>query len=372
MNKTKIFTTILFLVFLAKAYGQIHLNPGVDTSSVEHKEILSFWEDYIASEPSKNSNEYLKFWNQSDRKIFVQPDLVLHSINTEQSTLMMGYPTLLSILPYQQDFFEIKTAVGWSDPSGHISLLAIVNHYVKKENGEYQLYIPLNIKEDVRLLEQKDFKIYTNKNSNIPEDILDRLSDFISDVKQEYEVSDNRKLMIIYGKNDQETDQLLGFDFNLMSSTNNPSSGIADLKNNLIILNGLASIFHEVTHIYLNPLFPESPLLEGLATFYGGNFGKSLNDGITFLYNYISKNTEVNLYEELKGGSFYINNEINPLYILQGLLISIAHEKSGVAGIKELMSFKSYDEIFESYFKVKDTDNINRFLKSELKKRAIK
>lgn len=367
-----ILAIILFLAFFKNGYGQIKLNPGIDTSSTEHKEVLRFWTDYIKSRPSKNSTDYLKFWNDNDKKLFKQPDLILHSINTEYSTLAMGYPTILSILPYQKDFFEIKTAIGWADTTGHISLLAIVNYYVRKINGNYYLFVPLNIKENINLIETDDFKIYSLENSVIHSDTLKKLSAFILSIKSEYEISENNKLVIIYGRDSKQTETLLGFDFNLMSSTNNPSSGISDLSNNLIILNGLSPIFHETTHIYLNHLFPESPLLEGLATFYGGSMGKSLDEGIRFMHSYVTANSEISLYEKMKEGNFYINNEYNPIYILQGLLIQIANDKNGTEEIKILLAYKDLDKIFEIYFSLNGADSIDKFLKSELKKRAIK
>jgi len=368
----KSLTVILFLTLFTHGYGQIKLNPGVDTSSIEHKEVLRFWTDYINSGPSQNSTNYLKFWNDNDKNLFKQPDLTLHSINTEYSTFAMGYPTILSILPYKKDYFEIKTAIGWADTEGYISLLAIVNHYVKKINGNYQLFNPLNIKENINLVEKDDFKIYSLTNTAIPPDTLKKLSAFISTLKTDYGMAENKKLVIIYGSNSKETETILGFDFNLNSSTNNPSSGITDLSNHLIILNGLSSIFHETTHAYLNPLFPESPLLEGLATFYGGSMQKSLAEGIRFMHSYVTANSEISLYAKMKEGNFYINNEYNPTYILQGLLIQIAYDKNGITEIKKVLAYKRLDEIFENYFKLKGADSIDKFLKSELRKRAIK
>lgn len=367
-----ILTLIFSLTLFANGYGQIKLNPGIDTSSVEHKEVLRFWTDYINARPSKNSTEYLKFWNENDKNLFKQPDLILHSINTEHSTLAMGYPTILSILPYKKDFFEIKTAIGWADTTGHINLLAIVNHYVRKDGGNYHLFIPLNIKDDINIIDTDYFKIYSLKNTEIHSDTLKKLSEFISFIKSEYKISENKKIVIIYGTDCKQTDTILGFDFNLMSSTNSPSSGISDLSNNLIILNGLSSIFHETTHLFLNPLFPESPLLEGLATFYGGSMGKSLAEGISFLHGFVTANSEISLYKKMQERYFYINNEYNPIYILLGLLIQIAHDKNGTEEIKNLLSYRDLDEIFKTYFNLNNEESIDKFLKSELKKRAIR
>jgi hypothetical protein len=361
---------VFFFTLATNSIAQVKLNPGVDTSSTEHKEILLFWTEYLKSKPSKSSADYLEFWNADDKRLFKQPDLTLHAINTEHSTLAMGYTTVLSILPYQKNFFEIKTAIGWSDSTGHINLLAITNHYVSKKDGRYKLYSPIKTNRSVRLIETDYYKIFTLENTTIPTDTLIKLTEFIDNIKSDYQINEDKKVIIIYGKNYKETEEILGFDFNLMSSANNPSGGISDISNNLIILNGLSPIYHETTHIFLNPLFKDSPLLEGLATFYGGSMGKSLAAGIRFLDSFISVNENINLYDKLTKGNFFINNEYNPIYILQGLLINIAFEKGGIKEVKRILSFRNFDDIFEFYFKIHDKNNIDKFLKSELKKKA--
>ena len=155
-----------------------------------------------------------------------------------------------------------------------------------------------------------------------------------------------------------------------MSSTNNPSSGISDIVNELIIINGLAVIFHETTHIYLNSLYVKTPLSEGLATFYGGSMGISLSDNIKFLHNYIQKNDEIDLYEKLIESNFYIDNKHNPIYTLQGLLIQLSYDKGGISEMKKLLSFNNLDEIFNQYFRIKNKNSIDKFLKLELKRKA--
>ncbi|HRP61007.1 MAG TPA: hypothetical protein PK833_12095, partial [Vicingus sp.] len=186
----------------------------------------------------------------------------------------------------------------------------------------------------------------------------------------DHQIKETKQIKIIYGKNSKETEKIIGFDFNLMSSTNNPSSGVSDRINDLIIINGIAVIFHETTHIYLNPLFTETPLSEGLATFYGGSMGISLSENIKFLNNYIQQHNEIDLYERLTESYFYIDNKHNPVYTLQGLLVQLAYDKGGISEMKKLLSFKNFDEIFKQYFKIKDQNSIDRFLKSELKRKA--
>lgn|GEM_PF-3511472 len=365
--------SFIFVLISKLCFGQIELNPGIDTSSVAHKDILKFWTEYLESRPSKGSTAYLDFWNEDIRSNLKQPDLTLHAINTENSTLLMAYPTILSILPYKNNFYQIKTAMGWSDTTSHIKLLAIVNHYVKKTDDKYKLYAPIEVEENIEVIDYNDFRIYTVTGTVIPQETLDELIAFIRKLKSDFNIREQKKMIVIYGKTHKETDTILGFDFNLMSSTNNPSSGISDLSNNLIVLNGLSPIFHETTHIYLNPIFTETPLLEGLATFYGGSMGKTLTENIKYLYNHVSTaGKDVNLYGILEESYYYVDNSHNPIYTLQGLLIQMAHDKGGVEEVKNLLSYPDFDAIFRKYFNLEGEKQIDAFIREELRKRAMK
>lgn len=367
----KKYSSFIVLLFLTNwAISQTAFNPGIDTSSSEHREILTFWESYIKANPSKENKEYLKFWNEEEKQLWSNPDLSLHAIG-DQSIFSMGSKTVLSILPHGNDYYQIKTAFGWSDSTNHIYLLCLSNHYVKKIDGNYKLFSALKANPDnLSITETSAYKIYTLKGRKIPKPTLDSLSQFIQQLKSDYEIEGEKILKIIYGINSQEMYELIGFDFNLMSSTNNPSSGMSNAPNNLILLSGLASMFHETTHIYLNPLFPKSPLLEGLATFYGGSMGKPLSEGINFLNKYVSEHPQIDLYEQLLEGNFYINNEFNPIYILQGLLIKLAHNNEGTEGIIKLLSIENEEEIYEKYFGIKNKEKIDHFLKRELKENS--
>ena len=49
-------------------------------------------------------------------------------------------------------------------------------------------------------------------------------------------------------------------------------------KDNQVFCAGLGgNYFHEVVHVHLNHLYSKSPLKEGLAAFYGGSMGRSIN-----------------------------------------------------------------------------------------------
>jgi len=76
--------------------------------------------------------------------------------------------------------------------------------------------------------------------------------------------------------------------------------------------------------------------------------------------------------KKLKENNFYINNEYNPIYTLQGLFVAIAGEKGGISEIQKILEYNDIDEMFAKYFKLKGSEKIDKFIKSELKNRTIK
>ncbi len=356
----------LFTFYFKTSQAQLHINPGTDTATVEHKAILKFWNRYLKSFPEKNSLPYLEFWAKEEKERFPQPDLCLYAINTDVSVFQFGRKTVLSVLPFGEGLFQINTSIANVDSNGNIDVMAIVCYFVESRENDFLLRSPLFVRPGIHKRETDVFKLYTKGEIQIPDDTLQKLNDLILNFKNDFDIQSGKKLNIIYGRNSQETDYLLGFDFNLMSSTNNPSSGISDSANNLIVLKGLASILHEATHIYLNPLYPNSPLLEGLATFYGGSMGKSLDEGIIFLRDFIAENPDVDLYQKLLRNYYYISNKFNPIYTLQGMLIQLAYNKDKVKGIQRILSYKSFEDVFQFFFELKKPEEIDAFLKKEL------
>jgi len=147
----------------------------------------------------------------------------------------------------------------------------------------------------------------------------------------------------------------------MMGNRDKPS-GIADNKDNIVYCGGLGeNYFHEVVHIYLNSLYPKSPLGEGIAVFYGGSMGKSLSWHSARLKAYLLNHPETNLnkLEEFR----FMDSSTNPYYTILGLLCETAYRKDGVKGLKRMMNYDSLDTIFEKEFGIKPEQK-NDFLRN--------
>jgi hypothetical protein len=139
-----------------------------------------------------------------------------------------------------------------------------------------------------------------------------------------------------------------------MTNRDRPS-GISDDTDNIIYCAGLSeNYFHEVVHIYLNRLFPNSPLKEGLAAFYGGSMGKDFTWHIKRVKDHLAAHPEINL-DELDSFT-YLDNYTNPISAIQALFCKIVYETEGIKGLRRLMSYAALDDIYEKEFSKGDKD----------------
>ena len=147
----------------------------------------------------------------------------------------------------------------------------------------------------------------------------------------------------------EELEHFRGFDFTVAMGNRDKPSGISDDMDNIIYCGGLGeNYFHEVVHIYLNKLYPHSPLKEGLAAFYGGSMGHELIWHIKRLNLYLEQHQEINL--DKLDAFYYMDNNTNPYSAITGMLCLDAYNKNGITGLRRIMAYTSLDDIISKEF----------------------
>jgi len=150
-----------------------------------------------------------------------------------------------------------------------------------------------------------------------------------------------------------ELQRARGFDFALSMGNPGKPQGISDDIDNQVFCAGLGeNYFHEVVHVYLNRLFPKSPLREGLAVFYGGSMGRTLNWQLNRVNDYLEHHPEADLnnFEDF----WYSDLYTNPESAIKGMICHIVYEKDGISGLRRLMSYTNLKDIFKLELKVED------------------
>ena len=119
-------TTILLLLTIAtKVFGQnITLNPGVDTTDIEIKSVITHWSNYVKSKPTKENIKNSPFWADTENKKYPRVDQLLYTFSGYTTTYAMGQSTIFYVKP-KNNFYEIKTLFGDSDSLKNISVICI-------------------------------------------------------------------------------------------------------------------------------------------------------------------------------------------------------------------------------------------------------
>jgi hypothetical protein len=115
--------------------------------------------------------------------------------------------------------------------------------------------------------------------------------------------------------------------------------------------------------LYLNRLFPNSPLLEGLAVFYGGSMGHHLKWHLAKLDDYLYKHPAIDLNEPQS--FLYMDNYTNPFGTIQGLLCSLAYKSGGLDKLKRLLSYEDLYQAVASEFGIKKYE-LGKFLRMQI------
>jgi hypothetical protein len=345
----------------------VAINPGVDSTDTEIRSAISCWSKYLLSKPNKLNIKDSPFWAESERTKYSNVDQLLNAIDSDETTYSMGYPTIIYAKP-KNGLIEIKTLFGRPDNLRSIYVSSIISVLVGKEKEEYKLYNSLTINAQrwnsqktgsVRFHYSPTHKFDRNKADSLLQSIRDLTKNWgLQPIQIDY----------YYADTFEEIQHLRGLDYSVGMGNKDKPSGMADLDANIAFAGGLGeNYFHEVVHIYLNPLFPKSPLLEGLAVLYGGSLGKKLDWHLRRLDSYLDQHPEIDLTDI--EGCWRMDNYTNPSSTIKGLICYLAYEQGGLLKLKQLMSYDDINIALGKEFSVQK-EGISQFLRNQIKAHA--
>lgn len=359
----KRFTSLAIFVCISNCcLAQLHFNTGVDTLEEDIKAATHFYSDYI-NEFKDGLPDFKKYWSEEDCNAYKLPDQMVYAIDCDNPTYrVLGKPTVLYIKPHAT-FIHIKTAFAWADTSMNISINCITNHYIKKTQNGMRFIDPISMNgKDWHTTKVRNTTYRYPSYLKFNKKKADSLTAKIKSLEKEWNLQPIN-IRYFYADTYEEIDRLRGLDFSFFMGNRDKPSGISDDRDNIVYCAGLGEdYFHEVVHLYLNRLYPQSLLKEGLAAFYGGSMGHDLKWHIKRLNHYLEEHEEINLNDFENAGLRYMDNYSNPQSTIKALLCSIVYKKDGVQGLKRLMSYTTFDKIFKNEFDVLP-ENENVFIR---------
>lgn len=359
------FLTILFLstIIVSKASAQININPGVDTTDITIKSAIKFYTDYMSGFKGKQLPDFNKFWSAEDCKRYKIPDPSVYGIGGDYPTYSMApIKTITYVKPLANDMIILKSVGGWIDTLKIFNVMYLSNHVIQKDKNQ-QFHFVKPVTFDQQNWQNKSLRnihyIFPKKHV-FNKKKADSLISQIESLEKEWNLKPI-EIEYFFAPTYDEIQQLRGYDFSLGLGNRDKPSGISNQTDNIVYCAGNGeNYFHEIVHIYLNPIHTKSPLNEGLAVFYGGSMGQNLSWHVKRVKTYLKNHPEINLNKPEE--FYFMDNYTNPASTILGLLCSLTYEKEGIKGLKRLMSYTNMNDVYEKEFKL-DLKDLNKGLR---------
>lgn len=361
-------TSLLFIcVFLGitNAAAQLKINMGVDTTTVKSEFAIDFFNQYISDCKADNQVNYDDYFYHTEISKLYYPDKVAFGLIGDECDYCLGEPYLLA-LDVKSDTIKAKIMFAEADTLRGVTVYFIANYYLKIDSGKCRFLVTQNI-------ESRDWKESTIRNvtfhyppyHKFNKKRANKLINSITRIEQEWQL-EPIAIDYYFANTNQEIQALKGFDFNFYMARSEYPGGLAYQKEKSIFCWGYnENYFHEFVHLYLNPIYPKTPLKEGIATFYGGSLGKSYKEHIIRLNAYLENYPDIDISNPNE--FWYMDEATNPQYAIQALICHLVFEKLGIEGLRELLLMETWDAIYKQEFNIEPNDQ-NAFLREQIKK----
>ncbi|WP_158800043.1 hypothetical protein [Pedobacter sp. L105] len=360
---------LFFFLFAINSKAQIYLNMGaVDTSVVEVKQALVFYNSYFAAFKHRKLPEMSAYWSAEELQQRKVPDQLMYGIN-DYPLYGLGYtPTILYVRPGPK-YIQIKTQFGYVDSLKNISTICITNHYVAFDQFKKPYFISaLKINSaSWKMKKVRNITFYYPAYHTFNTIRADSLCFQIAKLEKDWSLKPIQ-VRYYFADTNEELIKLRGFDYNILMGNRDKPSGMSDIRDNQVFCGGLGeNYFHEVAHLYLNPLYPNSPLQEGLVVTMAGSMGHPLNWHLKRVNEYLQHHPEADLNK--LDDFWYTDTYTNPGGAINAMICSMVFKKEGLTGLKRLMQYTTLKEIFEKELHVPD-GHWNTYLRKNIQEQA--
>ncbi|GGH05461.1 hypothetical protein GCM10007422_21530 [Pedobacter zeae] len=349
----------LFLITLSYSANaqKAYINPGVDTTDVRIKEVIQFYQNYLGDFKGKKLPDFNKYWSAEDCKNFKIPDPSVYGIGGDYPTVSMAtVKTIFYVKPLSDSLFILKTTGGWIDSLKNYNLLYNSNHYVKKTKSKHLEFItPYQYSIDQWASKKvRNVTFFYPKKIKFNSTRADELINQLKKLEKDWSTSPI-EIKYFYTSTYDEIQFIRGFDFTLGLGNADKPTGISNQTDNIVYCAGSGeNYFHEVVHIYLNPMHKHSPLNEGLAVFYGGSMGHPLKWHIKRLQDYLMNHKTIDLGK--LDNFYFMDNYTNPNSTILGMFCQLAYDRDKINGLKRIMTYTSIKEILDKEFNISPED----------------
>lgn len=339
----------------------------------EYKKIIDVLEKYFSSVNYSKSQD--SCWVQSDFKNSYFPGFKL--VTTQRSDYFNDdhyyKPTLLSIV--QLDSCDLAyIAFSHQENNELANVSSIIKVLITEVNGKKKIGNGFNF--NLKKYKWKHNKVGVIDYYNAPQlsinyqqaDSMNNFNELIAErmqtklIRFSYLVSDNF----------EQLQQIKGI---LYEATSFVGAQAETYSKRIYVSTGTFYYPHELVHLYTYQLFKygyfHSLFYEGLATYWGGSRGRSLQKHLEDISRYTKANSSISLEDINNYKTIWVNGYTDTFYAIGGLICKLAYEKQGFKGLETLFNAGTTNanayEAIEKVLGVKKAD-LNVFLRKELQK----
>lgn len=135
MKYLTLISLIFYSVTVCSQMVDVQINPGVDTTDTEIKQVIETWKNYL-NETDTLGRSYSPYWNEEEQVAYKNYDLLAYEFS--QNWYKRGEQSILSVQHMEEDLFKLRIQFYYRD-SLTIYLNNIINIYARKINEQYYL-----------------------------------------------------------------------------------------------------------------------------------------------------------------------------------------------------------------------------------------
>lgn len=337
-----------------------HVNDNAKNREEDYFVAISdLWKDYL-----DNPQHYVQendFWSY---KTYARPDysyvsLLFYLIEKYRSAGTVQC-TILGVQPQASGYYHLRTMFSEVDTSTlRVQPEFIVSVYAKREGERYLLVNALEYAtERYRTETVAGIEYIIHPEHDFQRAEAEKMAAFNLEIATRLgQTPLNFKYVV--ANNTDDLARMYGVDFNPFSLQANPSGGMADTYNQVILAGNNAAYYpHELVHLYTHAAFPGQYhrwVDEGIAALFGGSTGYYIEWHWQKLKQFLAQNPEYpldnlgELERDVPNGEYTTDFR----YAIGGYLMHRVHEKEGMKGLFEALAAGRTDADYFAFLEAK-------------------
>jgi hypothetical protein len=342
------FLVVLLLTSLSSRAQRLAVSPFMDTSQASIRTAIRFLQTYTGAFQNGRSPDFRQYFTPAQCRSATIPDPILHAIASDGNTYLMADLATIFYAKASGNQVHLKTLLAWQT-NEVLTPFAIANHYVYADSGVLRFHTETEHHASRYRTVTNGPITYTfpetvSFNKKRSDTLLQRMKLF----EKTWGFPAAAPFRYLYASSADELARMKGLDYMVGSDESNPS-GYADDESRVIYCQGLGeAYFHEVLHLYLNPVYGRAPVNHGLIYYLGGSLGASFDTQLARLRAYLAANPDLDLsrYDQLLSNDKFLHID----HVINGLLCAQAFRNEGVTGVKRLLRYPDLETLFQNEY----------------------